>query len=113
MKHIILGKIGESKAYNYLKKQGYEIIETNYKNFAGEIDIIYLDGDTLVFGEVKTRTSERFGLPREAVTKSKQSQIRKVALFYIQKSKKQYNSYRFDVIEIIDDEITLIKDAFV
>lgn len=112
MKHIITGKIGEAKAYNYAQKQGYEIIEANYKNFIGEIDLIYRDGTTLVFCEVKTRTSEKFGLPREAVTPAKQRKIRTVASVYIKYLKKQYEHFRFDVMEIIDDDITLIKNAF-
>lgn len=112
MKHIILGKIGEAKAQNFAKQQGFEIIQANYKNFAGEIDLIYRDGTTLVFCEVKTRTSEKFGLPREAVTKSKQHKIRLVATFYIKSCRREYEHYRFDVMEIIDDDITLIKNAF-
>lgn len=112
MKHIITGKIGEAKAYHFAQNQGFEIIETNYRNFAGEIDLIYLDGSTLVFCEVKTRTSEKFGLPREAVTSKKQNKIRLIASFYIKNSPKKYEHYRFDVMEIIDDEITLIKNAF-
>lgn len=112
MKHIITGKIGEAKAYNFAKKQGYEIIEANYKNFIGEIDLIYRDGTTLVFCEVKTRTSEKFGLPREAVTPAKQRKIRMVATVYIKNLLIEYEHYRFDVMEIIDDDITLIKNAF-
>lgn len=112
MKHIILGKVGEAKAQYFAKQQGFEIIEANYKNFAGEIDLIYLDGTTLVFCEVKTRTSEKFGLPREAVTRKKQQKIRLVASFYIKNCTQKYEHYRFDVMEIIDDDVTLIKNAF-
>ncbi len=112
MKDKVLGNIGEAQAFHYLKKNGYRILETNYKNFIGEIDIIYTNGKCLIFGEVKTRTSEKFGLPREAVTKTKQLKIRKVAMVYIKDKQPNFDHFRFDVIEIIDDDVTLIENAF-
>lgn len=112
MKHIILGKIGESKAVHFLKTNGYKIIQTNYKNYIGEIDIIASDGEVLCFVEVKTRTSLKYGLPREAVTFSKQNKIKNVAKVYLQNKELNYKAYRFDVLEVIDDDCTLIKGAF-
>ena len=62
-----LGRAGEVKAAEFLKKKGYKIIKTNYKTYCGEIDIIANDGEYTVFVEVKTRTSDEFGAPAEAV----------------------------------------------
>lgn len=96
------GNIGEAIAYQYLKNQKYKIIQTNYKNYIGEIDIIAKQKDTLVFVEVKYRSSSKFGLPKEAINKSKQKTIYAVATAYL----KQNNlidkvSVRFDCIQII------------
>ena len=110
----ILGDFGEKLAQNFLLKQKYKIIETNYKNSIGEIDIVCFDKTekTYVFVEVKTRSSAKFGLPREAVNFSKQNKLRLVATEYI-KSQKLFNKkVRFDVIEILDTDITHIKNAF-
>jgi len=78
-----LGKSGETTAVQYLKKNGYRILEQNYRTDLGEIDIIAKDKDTLVFIEVKARTSYRFGDPKYAVTQKKQRKISMVALSYL------------------------------
>lgn len=106
------GNIGEKIAQNYLKEQGYKIVKTNYKNKIGEIDIIAEDNDVLVFVEVKYRKNTTFGLPREAVNLEKQRKIRMVAMSYINKYNLHNNLCRFDVVEILGDTITLIKDCF-
>lgn len=113
----VFGAFGESLATDYLSQQGYRVIERNFSCRAGEIDIIAIHGDTVVFIEVKTRSSERFGMPSEAVSTTKQRRIVKTALFYLQKNRLLDNMSRFDVIEIITDEdnksrINLIQDAF-
>lgn len=106
------GDIGENKAVKYLTDKGYEIIETNYKNKIGEIDIIAKEGERIVFVEVKARTTAKYGYPREAVNEFKQRKIRMVAESYL-KSKRLLNSYiRFDVIEILAGNITHLISAF-
>lgn len=107
------GDIGENIACNYLKKQNYRIIETNYRTKTEEIDIIAQEkSGIIVFVEVKSRSSFEFGRPCEAVGVNKQKKIRCGAEFYL-KTKKLYDApCRFDVIEIFDDEINHIKDAF-
>ena len=82
-----LGEEGEKLAIDYLKEKGYKIIRHNYKTPIGEIDIIASEGDTLVFIEVKTRESIRYGLPFEAVNNSKRRKITNVALLYLKKLK--------------------------
>lgn len=112
MKNKIFGRIGEELAVIFLKDKKYKILETNFSNSIGEIDIIAKDKEVVVFIEVKARTSSKFGLPREAVTRSKQQKIRNVALSYL-KSKKWLNkSCRFDVIDILDEKITHIENCF-
>lgn len=108
----ITGKKGEVLAENYLKEHKYKIVTTNYKNKIGEIDIIATDQDTLVFVEVKLRNNTRFGEPRFAVTSYKQNKIRTVATGYLQVNKLQNHKVRFDVIEILNQNITHIKNAF-
>lgn len=112
MKSKLFGNFGEAKAYAFLEQNGYEIVETNYQNFIGEIDIVAFDEQTLCFVEVKARSSKKFGLPREAVGFAKQNKIRMTASVFLQKTKIIYTSCRFDVVEILDDDITLIKNAF-
>jgi len=113
-----LGDIGEKVAIEYLKKQGYRIIETNFKCKQGEIDIIAADNDTIVFVEVKTRSSDVYGQPSEAVNYYKQRKIVQVALVYLAQRKLFDWMSRFDIVEVITDHtdkiinINLIKNAF-
>lgn len=112
MKHVILGKKGEIEAFNYLKAKGYKILQTNYVNILGEIDIIAKDGKYLVFIEVKTRTSRKFGRASEAVNYYKQKKLREVALLYLKKNKSLDSDVRFDIVEVYDNEINHIVNAF-
>ena len=112
MKSYITGRIGEAECVAFLRQHGFEILHTNYKNYIGEIDIIAKDGDVLAFVEVKTRSSYKFGLPREAVTPHKQHKIQLCASVFLQKFRGKYNAIRFDVLEVVADEITYIKSAF-
>jgi putative endonuclease len=111
-----LGKKGEEMAARFLKKNGYRIIEKNYVCKMGEMDIIAKEKDTLVFIEVKTRTSTTYGPPQLSVTPRKQSQMSKVALYFLKEKKLDDVKSRFDVVAILlgpkGEEIELIKDAF-
>ncbi len=112
MNNKIKGAIGESKAIEYVKKLGYKIIEKNFTTKIGEIDIIAQDKNYMVFIEVKSRTSLKFGRPSEAVNYHKQNKIKQVALLYMQKLKNFKGFFRFDVLEILDNEINYIINAF-
>ena len=116
MQKNIFGKKGELIAANYLKKQKYKILEINYKNQIGEIDIIAKDKDYIIFIEVKTRMSSAFGDPLEAIDEEKQFKIRNVATMFLVKNKLiDKVPIRFDAIAILGDddhEIRHIKDAF-
>ncbi len=96
----VIAKIGESAAAEYLKAHGYQILAQNYRFRRGEIDLIVKQGDRIVFVEVKTRRSLKFGLPQYAVTLKKQRQISKIALAYLQKKNLMNAPCRFDVIAI-------------
>lgn len=96
----ILGKNGEDMAVEYLLKNGYKVIERNFYCKTGEIDIIALKDEYLVFIEVKTRSSKQYGNPSEAVTKSKLEHLYKTARYYVYKRNLQDEFIRFDVIEI-------------
>jgi len=106
------GREGEDSAIEYLKKKGYRIIERNYKNPFGEIDVIAREGDTIVFIEVKTRNTLSFGPPVEAVDSRKQERIGKTAFGYITEKKLTEQPVRFDVVSIFEGKMEVIKDAF-
>jgi len=108
-----IGKINEKIAISFLKKNcKYKILETNFYTSIGEIDIIAKDKDTIVFIEVKYSTTSYFGLPRERVNSYKQNKIRQVAFIYLKNKKLLNSKCRFDVIDILGEKITHIKDCF-
>ena len=108
------GSFYERKAGEYLEKQGYKILEYNYRCRAGEIDIVARDGEYLVFCEVKYRKDDKKGTPLEAVTLQKQRTISRCAMFYIMERGVDGKACRFDVAGITGSEkkIELIRNAF-
>lgn len=111
-----LGDRGERLAVKFLRKQGYKIIERNFRIKSGEVDIIAKDGNQLVFVEVKTRSSSNQEFLRASVNRGKGKRITKTALYYLKKNKYQGMTARFDVVFIIvtngSHKIELVKDAF-
>lgn len=107
-----MGGVGEKKAAKHLKKNGYKILEKNYRARFGEIDLIAERNGEIVFIEVKTRSDEEYGFASEAVNSKKQEKYRLAATEYLMRKEKTDSPCRFDVIEIIDGEINHIKDAF-
>lgn len=103
--HIAFGKRGEDISAEYLEKNGYQIVERNFRVRTGEIDIIAEKEGCLIFVEVKTRHGIHFGRPCEAVTVQKQKKIYETARHYCVRRKTKFDMYRFDVIEIV-----VIKD---
>lgn len=97
-----LGKTGEAIAKLVLEKKNYRIIEQNFNSSVGEIDIIASTGKTLVFIEVKTRTSDDFGSPSESIGTGKILRIRKTASWYLaKKDETGFQDCRFDIISIM------------
>ncbi|MBN1176873.1 MAG: YraN family protein [Dehalococcoidales bacterium] len=117
MKRRETGILGENLACDFLGKNGYRIIETNYRCQDGEIDIIAQQQDTLVFVEVRTKKSSRFGTPEESITPNKKSKLRTVAAHYGQNRNDLPVNRRIDVVAIQMDErgkvsrIELIENA--
>ncbi len=113
--HNDIGKTGEEMAIKLLREKGYKILEQNWHYGREEIDLIAMDGDTLVIVEVKTRTTSWFGEPEFAVTRSKQKALIRAAEGYIIRNNLDLDT-RFDVVSIVispqEKKIEHIEDAF-
>lgn len=114
---IGLGKSGEDLACRELQRQGYLIVARRYRTRYGEIDIVARDGATVVFIEVKARTSDRYGDPAESVTLHKQARITAMAEDFIARRGLEGAPCRFDVVAVTFGEagklqVELIKGAF-
>jgi len=113
--HNELGKKGEGIALVHLRNEGYLIRETNWRFGKDEVDIIAEKDNTIIFVEVKTRSTDYFGLPQDAVTKKKQKFIIRAADAYIQKNEIDLEA-RYDIIAVIKPDslhkIDHIIDAF-
>ncbi len=113
------GKLGERLAVKHLKGLGYEILELNYRyKRYGELDIIALYGQLVCFVEVKTRQSDLYGIPSEAIDARKIQQIRKISNIYLLRNDISNTDIRFDVVEVYIDvnkkmaKVHLIENAF-
>ena len=113
---IRFGRRSEKRAARYLKRRGYRILAMNAVTPLGEIDIVAEDGETLVFVEVKARTSTLFGRPEEAVTKAKQATLTRAALYWLKSRDALARPARFDVVAILadhgTDDLQVIENAF-
>jgi putative endonuclease len=94
------GALGEKLAQDFLKKKGYRILQTNYRCPRGEVDIIALHRNCLVFVEVRTKTSLNFGTPEESITYTKMQHLEKAACYYRQSHDNLPSSWQIDVIAI-------------
>ncbi len=112
----ILGRAGEGLAQDVLRRAGLQILECNYRCSSGEIDIVAARGDLLVFCEVKTRKSDLFGDPSEAVNWRKQRRLRSLAGCWLRERGGRWRDIRFDIVSVIvrggRAEATHIPDAF-
>ena len=95
-----VGTWGEAQVANYLRQRKFRLVAHSYRCRFGEIDLIAMDGNTLCFVEVKTRTSSRFSAPREAVTPAKQRKLRTAAEYYLAQTGQGECFCRFDVAEV-------------
>lgn len=95
-----LGRWGEQLAHDYLARKGYRILEKNVRTGYGEIDLVAQRGDAIIFVEVKTRSSARFGQPESGVNAHKQQHIIRSALAYLQKHPEADGDWQIDVIAI-------------
>ncbi|MFH1415296.1 MAG: YraN family protein [Elusimicrobiota bacterium] len=106
------GKTAEKKAVVHLEKNNYRIIHTNWRCRLGEADIIAFQGSVLCFIEVKYRSSDIYGTPGEAVDFRKQKKIIDIARAYISGRNITGKDVRFDVVEVTDSRVNIIKNAF-
>lgn len=110
------GDRGEERAAEFLQARGYRILERNYRCPLGEMDLIARDGATVVFVEVKMRTSERFGPPQAAIVPSKQKRMTAIALYYLKGKGWLTAPARFDVaaVNLVEgrETVTLFRNAF-
>jgi putative endonuclease len=107
-----LGATGEAAAAAWYQANGYEVLETNWRCRQGELDLVVRKGRVLVFCEVKTRSSDAFGLPAEAVTREKRDRIRRLAARYLEDAPFRAREVRFDVVAILDGQLEVIEAAF-
>ena len=111
-----VGQAGEKAAASLLRKEGFRIVERNFRTPLGEIDVIAEEGDVLCFIEVKARRSSAYGGPAEAVTPRKQHQIAKVAAVYMSRNYPEGRTCRFDVVTVTEKNdlpvAGLIREAF-
>jgi putative endonuclease len=106
------GQGGETRATALLTREGYTIVERNYRCSLGELDIIARDGDVLAFVEVRSRADDSHGHAAEMVTRDKQHKVTRVAECYLLDRRPRDERMRFDVVAITGDDIALIKDAW-
>jgi putative endonuclease len=95
------GRYGEDVAARYLGDLGYEVLDRNWRCEHGELDIVARDAGTLVFVEVKTRSSVDFGVPAEAVTRVKAQRLRVLAAAWLSAQRPAYGELRFDVVSVL------------
>ncbi|GAA3457440.1 YraN family protein [Dactylosporangium matsuzakiense] len=105
----LLGGFGECVACRYLVGQGLVLIDRNWRNRSGELDVIARDGADLVFVEVKTRSSVRFGDPVEALVPTKVRRIRRLARMWLAANEVHYKHVRFDVISVLVGRTTSLR----
>jgi putative endonuclease len=107
-----LGARGEAMAADWYEANGYQIVARNWRCREGEIDLIARRGSTLVFCEVKTRTSDAYGIPAESVTRTKQLRIRRLASAWLDEAPSRGSDIRFDVVAILAGQLEVIEGAF-
>lgn len=96
-----VGRLGEGKSSKYLQKKGYKIIDRNFRHGYGEIDIVAVKDNVLIFIEVKTRKSVNFGSPIESITKRKLSVLKRTIEYYKKLHPNTPEEMRFDVISVV------------
>ena len=108
----VLGAAGEARAADWYLERGYDIVERNWRCRSGELDLVLSHGDQVVFCEVKTRRSDAFGAPFEAVTGDKQRRIRRLAAAWIDQAPTRPRQVRFDVASVVGSRVEVIEGAF-
>ena len=111
-KNFKKGREGEEIARDFLKEKGFRLIQSNYSNVLGEIDIIMSDKDWLVFVEVKLKIGDKYGIPEEMINKNKLSKVKRVAESFLvleKEAAKNFEKYRIDAVCIVLNENKTIR----
>jgi putative endonuclease len=107
-----LGQAGEDRAAAWYRAHGYEVHDRNWRCRDGELDLVVSRARTLVFVEVKTRRTDRFGIPAEAITPAKQRRLRDLARRYLEATGARPAALRFDVVSILGGQLEVLTAAF-
>ncbi len=99
--HLRRGELGERAAKKHLQKLGLKFLAANFRSERGEIDLVFREGDCLVFIEVKTRSSEEWSRPADAVDARKKKLLSQTALDYLRLLKNPEVKFRFDIVEVL------------
>jgi putative endonuclease len=110
--HLLQGRKGERIACRFLLRQGFDVLARRYRSRSGELDIIAFEKETLVFVEVKSRSSKKFGEPWEFVDWQKQQILRRTAEGFIADHDLGQYAYRFDIVSVVGKEVSLYRNAF-
>jgi putative endonuclease len=115
--HLVRGTLGENAAKDFLQRKGMKFLTANFAATRGEIDLVFRDGDCLVFVEVKTRSSEAWTRPSKAVDLRKKKALARTAADYLRLLENPQVRYRFDVIEVLLEngsvrEVRHIENSF-
>lgn len=109
---LALGASGEDAAASWYEAKGYEVVARNWRCREGELDLVLRRARMIVFCEVKTRSSDRFGAPVEAVTHDKRRRLRALAARWLEQSSSSPREIRFDVASVLAGEIEVLEGAF-
>lgn len=109
-----LGAVAEQAAARLLDRAGYQLLARNFRCKAGELDIVALDDDTLVFVEVRMRSTGAHGHAAEMIGRTKQRRVARVARYYLDTAARSlcFKRCRFDVVAFTAGDPVLLKDAF-
>jgi len=107
-----LGSRGEDLAAAWYEANGYTVVDRNWRCRQGEIDLVVRRARTIVFCEVKTRSSMAFGAPVEAITRTKQARLRVLAARWLEDSPVAAGEIRFDIASVLGDELEILEGAF-
>lgn len=107
-----LGAAGESAAADWYAAAGFTVLDRNWRCRDGELDLVLSRPDLVVFCEVKTRSSDAFGVPASAVTPTKQRRIRHLAMRWFDEHEVRSHRFRFDVASVVDGQVEVIESAF-
>jgi len=107
-----VGRAGEDLAAAWYEARGYAVVERNWRCPEGEIDIVARRGRLVVIAEVKARSSDRFGLPVEAVVRDKQRRLRRLAMAWMRECGVRGVGLRFDVVSVLAGGVEVLEDAF-